>query len=177
MARTANGDRAALEALFARHYTHVFRFVARRTRNDGLAEEVANEVFLDVWRHASRFRGQSRVSTYLLSIAHNKTVSQLRKTGRVHAPEDGLENVPDEDDTPEVVSQKKSKSEALRAAIDALPDEFKIVIDLIYYQERSITEIAEVLDIPVDTVKTRAFRARKKLGAWLEDAGIDRGWP
>jgi RNA polymerase sigma-70 factor (ECF subfamily) len=175
--RIAKGDAVALEALFARHHTRIFRFVARQTGDDSLAEEVATDVFLEIWQHAGRFKGGSRVGTYLLAIARNKAISKVRRKRAEIASDDVLETISDPADTPEVHSQKKSKSEALREAINQLPEEFRTVIDLIYYQELSIAEIAEVLAIPAQTVKTRAFRGRKRLSGLLENFGVDRGWP
>ena len=149
----------------------------RMTSNATLSEDVANEVFLDVWQNAGRFKGQSQVSTYLLSIARNKAISQLRKRRPGSLDEEMLSQVADDEDTPEISAQKLSKAEVLRSAIDGLPEQFRTVVDLVYYQELSLQEIAAVLDIPVDTVKTRLFRARKKIGTVLESTGIDGGWP
>ena len=111
LTRIARGDRAALSALFARHYNAVFRFVVRMTANEGLAEEVANDVFLDIWQNAGRFKGQSRVSTYLLAIGRNKAISKLRK--RQETPVDGeiIQEISDSEDTPEMASQKRSKAD------------------------------------------------------------------
>ena len=72
---------------------------------------------------------------------------------------------------------KEDKGAAMRRMIDALPEEHRTVIDLAYYHGRSVTEIGEISSIPVATVKTRMFYARKKLGEALQAAGYDRGWP
>ena len=85
--------------------------------------------------------------------------------------------MPDDNDTPEVTTMKTDKGAALRRFVDALAEEHRTVIDLAYYHGKSVTEIGEVLDIPVATVKTRMFYARKKLGEALKAAGYDRGWP
>ncbi|TIP74866.1 MAG: sigma-70 family RNA polymerase sigma factor, partial [Mesorhizobium sp.] len=80
-------------------------------------------------------------------------------------------------DSPEIVTMKEDKGAALRRLVDALPEEHRTVIDLAYYHGQSVSEIGEVLGIPVATVKTRMFYARKKLGDALKAAGYDRGWP
>ena len=72
---------------------------------------------------------------------------------------------------------KDDKATALRRMVNALPGEHRTVIDLAYYHAKSVTEIAEILSIPVATVKTRMFYARKKLGEALKAAGFERGWP
>src|SRR5215216_168404 len=77
--RIANGDRLAMQVLFARYHVRVFRFVVRLVRNEATAEDVISEVFLDVWRQAGRFQGRSTVSTWLLAIARFKAISALRR--------------------------------------------------------------------------------------------------
>ena len=87
------------------------------------------------------------------------------------------EAIEDEADTPEVTAQKLSKAEALRRCLADLSPEHREVIDLVYYHERSVDEVSEILGIPEGTVKTRMFHARKRLSEILKAAGIDRGWP
>lgn len=177
VSRVANGDRAALRLLFTRHHPRVFRFVARQTRSEAVADEVANEVFLELWRQAPQFEGRSEVSTWLLGIARFKALSSLRKRKEEWLDDDDAAAVPDNADTPEVITMKQDKGAALRRCVDGLAEEHRSVIDLAYYHGKSVTEIGEVLDIPVATVKTRMFYARKKLGEALKAAGYDRGWP
>ncbi|TIP42130.1 MAG: sigma-70 family RNA polymerase sigma factor, partial [Mesorhizobium sp.] len=113
----------------------------------------------------------------LLGIARFKALSSLRKKKEDWIDDDDAAQVPDSADTPEVVTMKEDKAAALRRFVDALPEEHRTVIDLAYYHGQSVTEIGEVLGIPVATVKTRMFYARKKLGEALKAAGYDRGWP
>ncbi len=175
--RVASGDRAALRLLFMRHHARVYRFVARQTGSDMVADDIANEVFLELWRQAPAFEGRSEVSTWLLGIARFKALSSLRKRKEDWIDDDDAAAIPDSADTPEVAAMKEDKGAALRRFVDALPREHRVVVDLAYYHGKSVTEIGEVLDIPVATVKTRMFYARKKLGEALKAAGYDRGWP
>jgi RNA polymerase sigma-70 factor (ECF subfamily) len=175
--RTAAKDRAAMHALYARHNVRVFRFLMGRVRNEAIAEELTNEVFLDVWRQAGRYEGRSAVSTWLLAIAHNKAMSLLRKRREDELEDEVAEQVVDDSDDPEESEQKRSKAEAMRETINALSDEHREVIDLVYYHEKSIREVAEIAGIPEATVKTRMHYARKQLGELMKQAGIDRGWP
>lgn len=175
--RVAKGDRAAVRLLFMRHHARVYRFVARQTGSETMADDIANEVFLELWRQAPGFEGRSEVSTWLLGIARFKALSALRRRKEEWIDDDDAAAVPDESDTPEVVVLKDDKAAALRRMVDALPEEHRGVIDLAYYHGRSVTEIGEVLSIPVATVKTRMFYARKKLGEALKAAGYERGWP
>ncbi|CDX53973.1 RNA polymerase sigma factor [Mesorhizobium plurifarium] len=175
--RVAKGDRAAVRLLFMRHHARIYRFVARQTGSEMMADDVANEVFLELWKQAPSFEGRSEVSTWLLGIARFKALSSLRKKKEDWIDDDDAAQVPDGADTPEVVTMKEDKAAALRRFVDALPEEHRTVIDLAYYHGQSVTEIGEVLGIPVATVKTRMFYARKKLGEALKAAGYDRGWP
>lgn len=172
-----NGDPQALRSLIARHQVRVFRFIARLVRNDAVAEELTNEVFLEAWRNAKSFEGRSNPTTWLLAIAHNRAVSSLRKRREQGWDEDQAREIPDGDDDPEVVAQKTDKSAIMRRCLDGLSGEHRAVIDLVYYQEQSIAEVSAVLGIPEATVKTRMFYARKRLGELLKAAGVDRGWP
>ncbi len=175
--RTAAKDRTAMHALFARHNVRVFRFLMGRVRNEAVAEELTNEVFLDVWRHAGRYEGRSAVTTWLLAIAHNKAMSLLRKKREDELENEVAEQVADESDNPELSAQKRSKGDLMRETINALSDEHREVIDLVYYHEKSVREVAEIAGIPESTVKTRMHYARKQLGELMKQAGIDRGWP
>lgn len=177
ISRIAAQDRAAMQALFARQNVRVFRFLVRRLRNEAIAEEVTNEVFLDVWRQAGRYEGRSSVSTWMLAIAHNKAMSVMRKRTEDELEDDMVNELADSGDDPERHAQKMSKAALIRQTIDALSDEHRQVIDLVYYHEKSVREVAEIAAIPEATVKTRMHYARKKLGEKLKEAGVDRGWP
>jgi RNA polymerase sigma-70 factor, ECF subfamily len=175
--RLKGGDQAALRALMARHQLRVFRFIVRFVRNEAVAEELTNEVFLDVWRNAKSYEGRSKPTTWLLSIAHNRAISALRKRREESWDDDKAGQIADTDDDPEVAAQKADKGAAMRRCLDGLSAEHKEIIDLVYYHEMSIAEVSEIVGIPEATVKTRMFYARKKLSDLLKAAGIDRGWP
>jgi RNA polymerase sigma-70 factor (ECF subfamily) len=175
--RIAHGDRLAMQVLFARHHVRVFRFVVRLVRNESVAEDLISEVFLDVWRQAGRFEGRSAVSTWLLAIARFKALSALRRKPDEALDDEAAEAIEDQSDDPEVAVQKKDTSEALRKCLGALSPEHREVIDLVYYHEKSVEEVAAIVGIPENTVKTRMFYARKKLADLLKTAGIERGWP
>ena len=175
--RIATGDKLAMQVLFARHQVRVYRFVLRLVKNEALAEDLISEVFLDVWRQAGKFEGRSQVTTWLLSIGRFKALSALRKRPEAELDDDSAAAIEDTSDDPEVIVQKMDKAAALRKCIGALSAEHREIIDLVYYHEKSVEEVAEIVGIPENTVKTRMFYARKKLGELLKAAGIDRGWP
>ncbi|MFZ0125384.1 MAG: sigma-70 family RNA polymerase sigma factor [Xanthobacteraceae bacterium] len=174
--RIAGGDRLAMQALYARHHVKVFRFVLRLVRNEASAQDLISEVFLDVWRQAARFEGRSAVSTWILAIARFKALSSVRRRKEAQLDEEEAEAIEDEADTPEVALQKKDTGEVLRQCLAKLSPDHREIIDLVYYHEKSVEEVAEIVDIPENTVKTRMFYARKKLAELLKQAGVERGW-
>jgi RNA polymerase sigma-70 factor (ECF subfamily) len=175
--RIAKGDRLAMQVLFARHHVRVYRFVLRLVADPATAEDLISEVFLDVWRQADRFEGRSAVSTWMLAIARFKALSVLRKRSDKELDEETAAALEDPSDDPEVAVQKKDKSDVLRKCLTGLSPEHREIIDLVYYHEKSVEEVAEIVGIPENTVKTRMFYARKKLAELLKAAGVERGWP
>ena len=175
--RIARGDRLAMQVLFARHHVRVYRFVLRLLNDQMAAEDVIGDVFLDVWRQASRFEGRSAVSTWLIAIARFKALSLLRKRREDGLDDERAESVEEIADDPELAIAKLDKAEKLRKCLAALSPEHREIIDLVYYHEKSVEEVAQIVGIPENTVKTRMFYARKKLGELCKMAGIDRGWP
>ncbi|HZQ39396.1 MAG TPA: sigma-70 family RNA polymerase sigma factor [Rhizomicrobium sp.] len=175
--RIADGDRVAMQVLFARHHVRVFRFALRLVRNEAVAEDLISEVFLDVWRQAGRFEGRSAVSTWLLAITRFKALSALRKKQEAELDETAAEEIADTDDDPDVALQKKDKAAILRRCLTALSAEHREIIDLVYYHEKSVQEVVEIVGIPEGTVKTRMFHARKRLAELMKAQGIDQGWP
>lgn len=177
IARIAGGDRLAMQVLFARHHVRVYRFVLRLVRNDATAEDLISEVFLDVWRQAGKFEGRSAVSTWMLSIARFKALSALRRRPEEELDDKTAERIEDQSDDPETTLAKKDKGSLLRQCLSKLSTEHREIIDLVYYHEKSVEEVAGIVGIPEATVKTRMFYARKKLSELLKEQGIDRGWP
>src|SRR5262249_29348601 len=154
----AAGDAKALERLFARTETRVFRFLMRIVKSEAVAEELLNEVFLSVWQNARRYEGRSAPLTWMLSIAHNKAVSAMRKKTEVLGiAEEAAQDLVAEDDAPDTVVLKQDKSAKIRGCIEELSTDHRTILDLVYYQEQSVAEVAEILGIPENTVKTRMF--------------------
>jgi len=175
--RIARGDRLAMQVLFARHHVRVYRYVLRLLRDEMAAEDVISEVFLDVWHQAGKFEGRSAVSTWLIAIARFKALSVLRKRREGNLDEEMAEAIEEPSDGPDVAFEKLDKGAKLRRCLAALSPEHREVIDLVYYHEKSVEDVAKIVGIPENTVKTRMFYARKKLGQLCKSAGIDRGWP
>jgi RNA polymerase sigma-70 factor (ECF subfamily) len=168
--RIAAGDKLAMQVLFARHRTPVYRWLLRFVGNETVAEDLLSDVFFDVWQQAGRFEGRSAVTTWLLSIARFKALSARRRRTDVELDETIETTVADTADDPEIALQKKSRNELLRQAVTKLSPEHREVIDLVYYHETSVDDAAQILSIPAATVKTRMFYARKKLAELVQGA-------
>jgi len=177
IARIAHGDRLAMKVLYGRHHVRVYRFALRLTRDESIAEDLIGEVFLDVWRQAGRFEGRSAVSTWLLAITRFKALSVLRRRKDAELDDETAAAIEDTSDDPETALEKRDTGHVLRQCIAALSPEHREVIDLVYYHEKSVEEVAEIVRIPENTVKTRMFYARKKLAELLKRAGVERGLP
>ena len=168
------GDKHAMQTLFACHNVRVFRFLLRFVADRAAAEDLVSEVFLDVWRQAGRFKGRSQVTTWLLAIARYKALSTLQRRSIEELGEDVAAAIEDPQDNPEVMNQNRQTSEILLNCLTQLSPAHREVIDLVYYHEKSIDQVAEITGIPPNTVKTRMFYARKRIAELMAAQGIDR---
>jgi RNA polymerase sigma-70 factor (ECF subfamily) len=177
IARIAKGDRLAMEELYGRYRVPVYRFVLRMVRNPTTAEDLDSDVFLDVWRQAGTFEGRSAVSTWIFSIARFKALNVLQRRPMEELDDEKAGAIEDQADDPEIALAKKDKAAVLRACLLKLSAEHREIVNLVYYQHKSVEEVAGIVGIPEATVKTRMFYARKKLSELLTELGIERGWP
>ena len=168
--RIAAGDKLAMQVLFARHRTPVYRWLLRFVGNETVAEDLLSDVFFDVWQQAGRFEGRSAVTTWLLSIARFKALSARRRRTHAELNEVIEATVADSADNAEVALEKKHEGEMLRGALTKLSPDHREIIDLVYYHEKSVDDAAQILSIPSATVKTRMFYARKKLAELVQAA-------
>ena len=177
IARIAKGDRLAMEELYGRYRVPVYRFVLRMVRNPTTAEDLDSDVFLDVWRQAGTFEGRSAVSTWIFSIARFKALNALQRRPMEELDDEKAGAIADQADDPEIALAKKDKAAVLRACLLKLSAEHREIVNLVYYQHKSVEDVAGIVGIPEATVKTRMFYARKKLSELLTEQGIERGWP
>ena len=168
--RIAARDKLAMQVLFARHRTNVYRWLLRFVGNETVADDLLSDVFLDVWQQAGRFKGRAAVTTWLLSIARYKALSARRRRTEAELDETIETTVADSADNPEVALQRKGRNELVRAALMKLSPDHREIIDLVYYHEKSVEDCALILNIPAATVKTRMFYARKKLAELVQEA-------
>jgi RNA polymerase sigma factor (sigma-70 family) len=166
--RVAAGDRRAFEALYRAYFPRLTRFLQRMTRSATLIEEIVNDTLLVVWRKAATFDGSSKVSTWVFAIAYRRACKALQ------ALDEPLEDSGDEheglvSDRPEWQLDRQRLSQAIDAALAALPLAQRIAFQLTFYHDMSYTEIADIMECPVNTIKTRMFHARKRLATLLEN--------
>jgi RNA polymerase sigma-70 factor, ECF subfamily len=173
----AQGDKHAMQALFAQHRLRVYRFALRLIDDKDAAEDLVSEVFLEVWRHAGRFEGRCRVSTWLLAITRNRALSMLRRRQMERLDCDEAAVIPDHADDPEIAIQKQQQSAILAHCLTKLSAAHREVIDLVYYHGRSIDEVAAIIRVPPSTVKTRMFYARNRIAQLLGRFGLHRALP
>ena len=167
----ANGDKDALECVYNRYGTSVFSLARYMLREEAIAEEITQEVFITLWLKASTFnpqRGSPRA--WLMSIAHNRVIDQLRSSKRARESSNRvasdllalhtLSHVNTEDE-----AQRSLDREQVLKALTALPEEQRKVVIMAYFEGYSQSEIAKALDQPLGTVKTRLRLALQKLRA------------
>ena len=170
----AAGEKSAMHVLYARHNVRVYRFILRIVGDTSVAEDLVSQVFLDVWRTAGQFEGRSQVSTWMLAIARFKALTALRNRRHEDLDQEEVLQIADTGDTPETAMDRSQTSSALRLAIAKLSPAHREIIDLVYYHEKSVEEVGQIIGIPQATVKTRMFYARKHLGELLKEAGFER---
>ncbi|MCL6454030.1 MAG: sigma-70 family RNA polymerase sigma factor [Alicyclobacillus sp.] len=175
MKRVANRDRAALEAIYDRYERIVYGF-ARKSGADGFAaEEIVQDVFTKVWNAAGSYdEHQAKFSTWLLTIARRTAIDHARKRQRVAPPsaaEETLQAVPDGAGGPEEVAEVRALQQMLRAALSELPVDQKWLIERIYLQGLTQREVAELLGLPMGTVKSRLRLGLTKLRDKLAGTG------
>jgi RNA polymerase sigma-70 factor (ECF subfamily) len=170
----AAGDRDAMQVLYLRHSARVYRFVVRLVGDAVLAEDIVSDVFLALWRQADSFKAKSQVSTWILAIARYKALSALRSRSEEPLDDDDAAAIADPAEDAEAIVDRQDRGMVLRRCLSQLSPIQREVLDLVYYHEKSINEVAHILAVPVGTVKTRMFGARKRMASLLAPAGLDR---
>jgi len=172
VARSQDGDKKAFEQLVIRNQDLVFSLAFKLSRNRDLANDIAQESFIRAWRAIEKFRGDSAFSTWIYRITVN-TAWTLRKKAKKHALaniEDTQEPIViDEKKDPELIAINSDLSFVLKQALNKLPMEQRIIVELKNIEGMSHKEIAEYLGITVTAAKVRLHRAHQKLRVFLED--------
>jgi RNA polymerase sigma-70 factor, ECF subfamily len=158
--RMSTGDRVALATLYHGYHGRLCRFLSRLTRRTDIIEEVVNDCFWIVWQKAGEFRGDSRVSTWIMGIAYRCGLKTLRLHGDEPVEDDALSDDrapstdPDED---------RELRDWLSKGLNRLSADQRVVVELVYGVGHSLDDVAAIMQCPVGTVKARLFHARVKL--------------
>ncbi|MEP7157127.1 MAG: sigma-70 family RNA polymerase sigma factor [Betaproteobacteria bacterium] len=165
-------DEQALAKIFTLFSRRIFDFAMGYVGNPATAEEVVTETFFEVWRAAGSFCGDSKISTWIFGIARHKALDKLRTIVRRNRHEnnwdDSVENAPSHEASALDGVAAKQTSRNMQKALESLPEEQRECILLVFYQDLSLNEVAEIQGVPCNTVKTRLFHARRKLKIYLE---------
>lgn len=175
--RVQRGDKAAFELLVAKYQRKIVRLISRLVRDPAEVEDVAQEAFIKAYRALPRFRGESAFYTWLYRIAINSAKNYLASQGRraptsTEADAEEAETFGDGDllrdiNTPESVLMSKQIAQTVNAAMAGLPEELRMAISLREIEGLSYEEIAEMMDCPIGTVRSRIFRAREAIATKL----------
>jgi RNA polymerase sigma-70 factor (ECF subfamily) len=136
-----------------------------------LAEDLVSEVFIEVWRRAYGFKGKSQVSTWLLAIARYKALSALRSRSDEQLDDEMATAIADPAEDVETTVDRRDRSAIIQHCLSQLSPLHREVIDLVYYHEKSVDEVAQIVGAPVNTVKTRMFYARRRMENLLKVTG------
>lgn len=173
ISRVAAGDLRAFEQFYRAYHSRLTRFLDRMTRRRGVVEEVLNDTMLVVWNRSDRFDGSSKVSTWIFAIAYRKALKALQRHDEA-IEDETLDQRPAIGPDPEQQAQTRRVNAQLVRALDALSVDHRAVVELTYFHGMGYREIAQIVDCPVDTVKTRMFHARRRLRGLL--AGDAEDW-
>lgn len=177
MMRLAAGHDAALNDLMERHGERLFHYLIRCLQNEADAADLAQESFVRVYQHRKRFRPHSKFSTWLYTIATNLVKTRYRSRSRylqvsldAESEETGhsfRETMPAQTLTPSETAEADERAEAVRCAIAELPEDLRTPLILAEYEERSQTEISDILGCTAKAVEMRIYRARQQLRSRL----------
>ena len=172
ISRARGGDREAFGALVEQYRDNVYRLAYRMCGNAYDADEAAQEAFVAAWRALPNFRGDAKFSTWLYRLTTNAAIDVMRREKRHQTVGNGeMVDLADDADSPQETVERTEQQEAVQKALATLSEEYREVLLLRYMEELDYAEIAEVLQLPSGTVKSRINRAKAALKAALLKSG------
>lgn len=176
--RAIGGDQSAFKVLFEKYKQPLYYHILKLVKDKEIIEDLLQEIFLKAFDNIGSFNPDYAFSTWLYRITTNHSIDFLRKkklkTFSIHDPiktKDGEMSIELEDEgrSADDLIVRKQRSQILREALDSLPDKYREIIKMRHVEELSYQEIAEILDLPLGTVKAHIFRARELLYKYLKD--------
>lgn len=172
ISRARGGDREAFGELVEQYRDNVYRLAYRMCGNAYDADEAAQEAFVAAWRALPNFRGDAKFSTWLYRLTTNAAIDVMRREKRHQTVGDGeMVDLADDADSPQETVERTEQQEAVQKALSTLSEEYREVLLLRYMEELDYAEIAEVLQLPSGTVKSRINRAKAALKTALLKSG------
>ena len=175
IAMAGKGDEEAFQAFYYRYEKRVFQYMISTLGDPNLTEEAMVEVMVAAWKGAEKFRGASKVSTWIFGIAHHKAIDAIRRVSSQRQSsvslDDAAETV-DVGDGPEEKAQQKGLAKLTNEAMKDLSSDHREVLHLAFFEELSYQEISALLEIPINTVKTRVFYAKQQLKGQMQSLGF-----
>ena len=170
--KTSMKDEEAFHRLYEKMGKIVYFYLQRLMKNENMAEEIMVQTFTEVWRSSDKFRGQSKVTTWVIGIARNLALKEFRDIKK-HGSHDDIKDHKHlfQNGNPSDFSDKK---EILKNSMKLLSDKHREVLDMFFFLEMSYSEISKTMGISINTVKSRIFYAKRKLKGILKKAGIGR---
>jgi RNA polymerase sigma-70 factor (ECF subfamily) len=166
--KISNGDEQAIADFYRLYETRLYKFIKSKLNDSFEAYDILNETFLEVWKKANTFQGRSKVSTWLFGIAYYKTMDRLRKKKLVLMGDDDFSDIIDESPGAMSCLVRADNAESIRHCLNALKAAHRAVMELTFFEDMSYSEIAEVVNCPENTVKTRMFHAKQAMKNCLQ---------
>lgn len=161
LARWRGGDAGAAETLFERHFDPLYRFF--RNKADSAADDLVQRTLLGAYESFERFRGECSFRTYLFAIARNQLLGHLARVRGVERVEPARESVADSAPSPSSIVRRRHEHALVMQALRRIPVDHQILLELFYWEQQSGTELAQILEIPQGTVRSRLRRAKQLL--------------
>ncbi len=171
VARMARGDQTALGEIYARHAPGLLTYLVTLTRDPAEAEEILQDTLVGAWQGARRFEGRSQVRTWLFAIARRQAYNRRRRPMLDVDPEAELEQLSNPGDEPEGLALAQVELAELEALVSRLSPVHREILELAFVHELAYAEIAQVLDVPIGTVKSRISNAKRALQRLLAERG------
>ena len=165
--KVLKGDIRSFNTIINSYKNLVFSVINRMIKDENVAEEISQDVFIKLYYSLENFNYNSKLSTYIYRITYNKCVDELRKTKYDHVSDDHFDFLPDNDFNPEIELEEKEIKKIVELSIADLNVDEQLIIEFFYYNKFSVKDIADITDMSISNVKTKLFRIRKKLEKFI----------
>ncbi len=165
------GDERAFRKILESHYTLIYSVVRGVAGQRAETEDIVQEVFIKIFRALGDFRGESRLSTWIYRIARNEALNAMDRRSPTVIPIEDCMEFPDSGESPDAALHRRMSRERLERLMERLDENQRVAIELRYVSEKSYEEIAEIMEIPLGTVKTYIHRAKLSLKRMMTGTG------